>query len=101
MGLLMVRHKILTRKNVRGISGTCMSMFLIPYVFRCYELFPEFSMAYIHHWVLFILCFVSLIQVLDIIVAVFVTYRSTYQDDLDVLKIKHVFPGIIIASLLF
>lgn len=100
LGLLLLRHKITKRKSVRGISESCMSMFLIAYILRCYELFPKFKFAYANHWVLWAFCFVSLLQVLDILIAVFVTYRSTYQEELDVLKTKHILPIVMAASVL-
>merc|ERR1719326_2860773 len=48
----------------------------------------------------FLVGFISLVLTLDILWSVFVTHRSTYQEDLDVLQVKHIVPGCLLLATL-
>lgn len=93
LGLLVLRQKIASRGNVKGISGKTMIMFALCYTSRLWELFPGFSMAAINGWVIEILCSVSFVLVLDIVRSIYVNFRSSYQEDLDVLKVRYLVPA--------
>lgn len=95
-GLLVLRRKIQTQESVKGISGMTMIMYALVYGVRELVLIP--GMGTVDEWAVEILSFSSLVIVLDILRSVFVTYRNSYQEDLDVLKAKWLIPSCIIFA---
>lgn len=94
IGLLMLRHKIQSRKSVSGISGMTIIMYACVFLMR--TLLPVF--LYAQKLADDIPCEVtvgvfSFLLVLDISKSVFVTYKSTYQSDLDTLKASYLLPA--------
>lgn len=101
LGLLMLRHKIAVRGSVAGISGMTMLMYAFVYAQRIVLSLPD-SFSFEWKDLDFDASFgsVSLMLVLDIVKSVWFTHRSTYQIDLDVLKIQYLVPGCYLAALL-
>jgi len=102
LGLLTLRHKIQGRNSVKGISGMTMIMYAVVYSIRVWLSMPEnwnWSITQVNLDSSFGL--ISLLLVLDILRSVFVTHRSTYNYDLDVLNVKYLIPGcFLLATLL-
>jgi hypothetical protein len=100
-GLLMLRHKIRMRGSVAGISGMTMLMYAFVYAQRITLSTPD---SWNFEWkdVDFDFSFgsVSFVLVLDIVKSVWFTHRSSYQMELDVLKIQYLVPGCYFAALL-
>jgi len=96
LGLLIVRYKIHHRNSVEGISGQTMLMYAVVYAVRIW-----LNMPCLATWdgdVLNIeleasFGIISFLLVLDCLRSLFVTHRSSYQADLDVLHVKHLIPG--------
>jgi len=101
LGLLLLRHKIGIRASVNGISGMTIVMYAIVYFQRITISMPD-SFQFAWKDLDFDASFgvVSFLLVLDILKAVFVTHKSTYQSDLDVLKVKYLIPACYISALL-
>jgi hypothetical protein len=95
-GLLVLRHKIQSRKSVSGISGMTMLMYAACYTVRIWIYLPEFG--HINNLMEVELessvpGILSFLLVLDCLRSIFVTHRSSYQADLDVLHVKYLLPG--------
>lgn len=101
LGLLMLRHKILLRNNVNGISGQTMIMYAFVYFVRILLSMP-YSWDFAWKDVDFDAWFagISLVLVLTIIDAIFRTHHVSYQQDLDVLNVKYLIPGCFFLALL-
>lgn len=95
-GLLSLRHKIECKGSVAGISGMTVGMYALTYTLRLWELFPREGS--LDQWVTEVLAVASLLLVLDILRFVFVTYRNTYQEDLDVLKMSYLVIGSLVMA---
>jgi len=101
LGLLVLRHKIKVNNSVKGISGMTMIMYAVVYTIRIWLAVPD-------HWIHDVtelsidasFGFISLMLALDILRAVFVTHRSSYQADLDVLNVKFLLPGCLVLACL-
>jgi hypothetical protein len=94
-GLVSVYRKIKYNKSVAGISGMTMLMFAISYTLREFETIITlttnrltFDGAALETLQLQSIPLTALISW-----SVFRTYRMTYQEDLDVLKLKYLLPG--------
>jgi len=99
-GLLIVRHKIQQRKSVEGISGMTMLMYAACYTVRIWLNLPDswsFNVMELELEASFGIF--SLVLVLDCLRSVFVTYRNSYQEELDVLHVKYLIPGCFILAL--
>jgi len=92
LGLLMLQYKIKSQASVKGISGMTVAMYTLVFLSRQYLLLPERSWLFIDGWTVELLQLPSILIVLDILCSVFKTHRSTYEADLDVLKIKYIIP---------
>jgi len=94
LGLLMLRHKIKVRQSVCGISGMTIAMYAAVYLVRMWLSLPD-TLVFEWRELDFDATFgsVSFLLVLSILKSVFVTHRSTYQSDLDVLKVQYLIPG--------
>jgi len=101
LGLLMLRHKIIVRNNVNGISGQTMVMYAFVYFVRILLSMPS-STNFQWKDVDFDAWFagVSLILVLSIIHSIFATHGASYQEDLDTLKVKYLIPGCFFLALI-
>jgi len=100
-GLLMLRKKIARQGNVSGISGMTMGMYALVYASRQVVNLPMCSWVALDDWALWVLGMVSFWMVLDVLRSVFVTFRSSYQEEHDVLSMKYMVPGcLILAALL-
>eukprot|EP00746_Dinoflagellata_sp_MGD_P001561 gnl/MRDRNA2_/MRDRNA2_102959_c0_seq1.p1 gnl/MRDRNA2_/MRDRNA2_102959_c0~~gnl/MRDRNA2_/MRDRNA2_102959_c0_seq1.p1 ORF type:complete len:318 (-),score=46.82 gnl/MRDRNA2_/MRDRNA2_102959_c0_seq1:125-1078(-) len=111
LGLLMLRHKIASRKSVSGISGMTIVMYTVVYTFRIGLALPygQSSDGFFQmNWDVQLkdldfdttLGFCSLLIVLDILRKIFVTYCDTYEAELDVLKAWYLIPACWTVSLL-
>lgn len=111
LGLLMLRHKIASRKSVSGISGMTFVMYTVVYTCRIGLALPYGQSEegfFRMQWDTPLkeldfdttLGFCSLLIVLDILRKIFVTYRNTYEADLDVFKAWYLIPACWTVSLL-
>jgi len=90
LGLLVLQYKIKSQGSVKGISGMTMAMYALVFASREYLLLPERSWLFIDGWSVEILQLPSMVIVFDILYSVFKTHRDTYQEELDVLRIKYI-----------
>jgi len=99
-GLLMLRRKTQRQQSVKGVSGMTMVMYAVVYAVRELVLLPDIYKAgnSVDDWAVQILSFTSFFIVLDILRSVFCTYRSSYQEDLDILKAKWLIPSCVILA---
>merc|ERR1740138_1882348 len=98
-GLLSLRIKIARQGSVSGISGMTMVMYGIVYFLRLLMLAPDgFSLVFLDTWTIEVLQFASFLMVLDVVWSVFVTYRKSYQEDLDVLHVKYLIPCCVLLA---
>jgi len=84
-----------------GISGMSMTMYALTYTMRLWELWPRSSRNLLNNWAVEVLSLASLLMVCDILKLIYVNYRKTYQEDLDVLKVKHLVLGCVVVAALF
>jgi len=101
-GLISIYRKIQSHRSVMGISGNSLIMFAISYGLRQSEAFVMSSRYRLtkRAVVLETLQFASIPLVLMIIRAVFTTYRESYQESLDKLKVKYLLPGCVALALI-
>lgn len=98
-GLLILQWKIKQQQSVAGISGKCVAMFGLCYAFRAIEI-PPFSAEFLDPWTVKVLEQASFVLVAQVLYSVFVTYKSTYQADLDNgLRIGYIVVACILLSL--
>jgi len=101
LGLLVLHHKIQVRSSVKGISGMTMIMYAVVYTIRIWLAMPDnWNGDVMHLNIDASFGFISLLLALDILRSVFVTHRSSYQNDLDVLNVKYLIPGCCFLALL-
>jgi len=102
LGLLSLRHKIQSQGSVSGISGMTMGMYALVYVLREWMLMPsKFSLIFLDGWGVEVLQLASIVLVFDICKCIFVNYRKSYQEELDVVKIMYLIPACVgLAALL-
>lgn len=100
LGLLMLRSKIVGQGSVSGISGMTVCMYALVYMMRELLLLPPLEWQALDGWAVEVLQLPSILMILDITRSVFVGYRNTYQEDLDVLKMQYLVPGCIALALL-
>jgi len=96
-GLCMLRHKIHGRGSVSGISGMTMVMYAVVYAVRIYLMVPD-SYALKDFNLDGAFTIIPLLLVCDILKSVFVTHRSTYDAELDILQAKYLIPGCIAVA---
>jgi len=92
LGLLVLRHKIKSQASVKGISGMTMAMYGLVFVSRQYLLMPEMSWYFMDAWAVEVLRLPSIMIVFDSLRDIFKTHKSTYQEELDVLRMKYIVP---------
>lgn len=98
LGLASLRYKVRHRQSISGISGSSIKIFALTYTMRLYQLWPRSTRHYADSWAVEILSFASLLMVLDIMWCLCRTYRKTYQQDVDVLKVRHLVPGCVVLA---
>lgn len=98
-GLLSLRLKIKRRDSVAGISGQSIIMFALTYTLRLWQLWPRSSRRLVNDFAVETLSLGSLFMVLEIGVLVFTTHRKSFQQDIDVLKVKHLIPWCFLVAL--
>merc|ERR550537_1971956 len=94
-GLISVIRKIQSHRSVMGISGHSLIMFAVSYGLRqCEALVMSSKYRLTKRAVaLEALQFASIPLVVSLVWLVFKTYRETYQESLDKLKVKYLLPG--------
>jgi len=96
-GLISVFRKIQSHQSVVGISGNSLIMFAVSYGLRqCEALIVTFFSSYkltSHAIALEALQFASVPLTFSLVWAVFKTYRDTYQESSDKLKVKYLLPA--------
>jgi len=101
LGLLILRHKIQHRSSVNGISGMTMLMYAAVYTVRIGLNMPDsWNFSFMELELEASFGIISLLLVLDCLRSIFVTHRSTYQDDLDVLHVKYLLPGCFVLAIM-
>lgn len=100
-GLLVVRQKIEAHGKVSGISGMTMIMFALSYLLREGEslMMVKQIMSSVDGIAMETLQLSSVILCVNVTWMVFVTYRKTYDAELDVLSVKHLVPGCTLFAL--
>jgi len=101
-GLLILRHKIQRRNSANGVSGMTLLMYAGCYAVRIWLNAPRsWSFNFMELELEASFGIFSLLLVLNCLWCVFVTHRSSYQEDLDVLHVKYLVPGcFLLAALL-
>jgi len=98
-GLLSLRIKIQRQGSVSGISGMTMVMYALVYLLRLMMVVPgKLSLVYLDGWTIEVLQVASLLMVVDVVRSVLVTFRKSYQEDLDVLHVKYLIPSCVILA---
>lgn len=100
-GLVSVYRKIKNNKSVAGISGMTMLMFALSYTLREFETIITLTMNRLTFdgAALETLQLQSIPLTGLILWSIFGTYRRSYQEDLDVLKVKYLIPGCVALGL--
>jgi len=98
-GLLSLRMKIQRQGSVSGISGMTMVMYALVYLLRLMMVVPtKLSLVFLDGWTIEVLQVASLLMVLDVMHSISMTYRKSYQEDLDVLHVKYLIPSCVILA---
>merc|ERR1719453_231081 len=99
-GLISVYRKIQSDRSVMGISGNSLIMFAISYGLRqCEALVMSSRFRLTKRAVaLEALQFASIPLVLSLLWAVYKTYRDTYQEALDKLKVTYLLPACVVMA---
>jgi len=97
-GLLLVRRKIQRQGSVAGVSGMTMVMYAVVYFLREILLLPPLTLEALDMWAVEVVYLTSLLMVLDILRSIFVTYRSSYQEEWDLLRVKYLIPACIVFA---
>jgi len=95
-GLLVLRRKIKRQESAKGVSGMTMIMYAVVYALREVVLLP--GVTSVDEWAVQILNLTSLFIVLDVLRYIFVTYRTSYQEELDILSVKWLIPSCVIFA---
>jgi hypothetical protein len=100
-GLISVFRKIQRHRSVLGISGNSLIMFLVSYGLRQCEALVMSSRYRLTKRAVVLEClqFASIPLVISLVWAVFKTYRESYQESLDKLKVKYLIPGCVALAL--
>lgn len=97
-GLLMLRRKIQNQDGVAGVSGMTMVMYAVAYSLREVLLLPKQNS--VDEWAVEALSMSSLLIVLDVLSSVFIKYKNSYQEDLDVLNCKYLIPACVSLAMI-
>jgi len=99
-GLVILRFKIKSRGGVMGVSRTTVIILAMIFPNRMWEFFPRSRREMsADNCVAEIASLAAFLLVCEILVCVFRTHRDSYQEDLDVVKVKHVVPACAVLSL--
>merc|ERR1719310_2119963 len=99
-GLISVYRKIQQQRSVKGISGMSLIMFALSYTLRESEVWVmsnEFHLTK-RGVALEFLQSASIPLIFSLLWAVFKTYKDSYQESLDVLKVKYLIPGCVVMA---
>jgi hypothetical protein len=102
LGLISLQYKVSCRGHVNGLSGMSMVMLTLSYTMREYETFGAAKVP----WITIDGMCIELLQMVTCALvyvnlwSIFKTYRNSYQEDLDVLKVKYLIPGCLLLGLL-
>merc|ERR1712224_657888 len=94
--------KIVHQGSVKGISAMTMVMYAIAYTCRQVLMLPSgpiTQLRFVNQWTTELLQVPSTMLVFNVLWSIFVTYRSSYQSDLDVLRIKYLLPGCVLFAI--
>lgn len=100
-GLISLQWKVSHRGHVEGLSGMSMIMFTLTYSMREFETFCVAKVP----WVTIDGMALEMLQLASCALAyvnlwsIFKTYRRSYQEELDVLKVKYLIPGCVLLGL--
>lgn len=98
-GLLSLRIKIERQGSVSGISGMTMVMYSLVYFLRLFMVVPDkLSLVFLNGWIIEVLQVGSLLMVVDVVRSVLVTFRKSYQEDLDVMHVKYLVPSCVVLA---
>jgi len=94
-GLISVYNKIQQQQSVSGISGMSLIMFALSYSLRATEMWVMSSKFRLSKrgYSLELLQVASVPLIFSLLWAVFKTYRHSYEESKDVLKVKYLVPG--------
>jgi len=101
-GLISLLRKIADRGHVRGLSGMSMIMLALTYTMREVE---AFLIAHVH-WHNMNDVFLEVLQISAMLLSykalwcIFKTHRTSYEQDLDVVKVKYLIPGCLLLGFL-
>lgn len=102
LGLLLLVYKVHTTKTVAGLSARSLEMYAAFFVFRLSS--TLFKNGYIPvdrsgDWVYQSADILSLLMVMQLLVSINVTHRSTYQHMLDTVEMWRAIPGCILLAI--
>lgn len=99
-GLISVFQKIQQHRTVKGISGMSLIMFALSYVLREAEVWVMSSRFHLtkRGIALEFLQSASIPLIFSLLWSVFKTHKDSYQESLDVLKVKYLFPGCVMLA---
>jgi len=101
LGLAALLHKIENQGRVSGVSGMTMGMYALVYVLREVMLMPpQFSTLWLDGWMIEALQIPAIMMVISVLRSVFMTYKSSYQEELDVMRPMYLVPGCLMAAVL-
>lgn len=98
--MVFLRSRIHRARRVTGISCKAVCLYVLMYAWR-QSAFPEFHAAALYMWSLKAMELCSLCLGLDVIRCILVTYRDTYQEELDVVLVRHVVGMCFLLTLVF
>merc|ERR1719453_1194409 len=101
-GLISVYRKIQSDRSVIGISGSSLIMFAISYGLRQCEALVMSSRFRLTKRAIALeaLQFASIPLILSLLWAVYKTYKETYQESLDKLKVQYLVPACVVMALI-
>eukprot|EP00929_Paragymnodinium_shiwhaense_P064996 TRINITY_DN3262_c0_g4_i1.p1 TRINITY_DN3262_c0_g4~~TRINITY_DN3262_c0_g4_i1.p1 ORF type:complete len:323 (-),score=57.14 TRINITY_DN3262_c0_g4_i1:74-1042(-) len=99
-GLLILHRKILQQRSVAGVSANSLVMYFLVYVIRQPIMLPSFTWAALDYWLTILLQLPQIVLTGSALHLVHNVYRSTYQEDLDVVQARLMVPACLVASLL-
>jgi hypothetical protein len=100
LGLLFLRFRIHQAKRVAGISCKALILYALMFAWRA-SVFPDFDASTVYSWTLKAVELGSCCLVFDVIRLILVIYRDTYQEELDIVQVKHVVGACFLLTMLF
>lgn len=100
IGLLLLQQKIGHQGSVNGISGMTVGMYSLVYTLRQIMLLPPLTLLAIDGWAIELLQLPSILIVFYSLRSVFMTHRSSYQEEDDWLKMQYLVPVCVVLALI-